>query len=223
MPEGIGAVPGRPEGPAEAGVRAVGDDHVPGPHRLDRARSRGAGRVAPATTPVFDDGRERLRCRPERRAGLDGRGPRPSRRGRGAAPRIRRTGSRGARATPARASLPWPIDRSPSKRWNSGERLGQSHVVELADRPRGEAVAAGLLAREALLLDDEHAVAALGEPVRGRGTGRSAADHQDVVRVSRECPARTYLHMRATPSSAPTRTRNREVGGSDLTMCRWRI
>ena len=39
------------------------------------------------------------------------------------------------------------------------ERLGEAHVVELADGPRREAVAAGLLAREALLLDDEHAVA----------------------------------------------------------------
>ena len=68
------------------------------------------------------------------------------------------------------------------------ERLGQAHVVELAHRPRREAVAAGLLAGEALLLDDQDPVAALGEPVAGRGARRSAADDQDVVRVRRATP-----------------------------------
>ena len=54
--------------------------------------------------------------------------------------------------------MPWAIDRSPSKRWNSRERVGETHVVELADGPRREPVAAGLLPGT-LLLDDEHVVA----------------------------------------------------------------
>ena len=38
------------------------------------------------------------------------------------------------------------------------ELAREAHVVELADGPRREAVAAGLLARELLLLDHEHPV-----------------------------------------------------------------
>ena len=38
------------------------------------------------------------------------------------------------------------------------ELLGETHVVELADRPRREAVAARLLPREPLLLDHHDAV-----------------------------------------------------------------
>ena len=64
------------------------------------------------------------------------------------------------------------------------EAIGQAHVVERGHRPRGEAVAAGLVAGEQLLLDDEDVVAGSGQPVGGGGTGRAAADHQDVGAVS---------------------------------------
>src|SRR5439155_17930136 len=57
-----------------------------------------------------------------------------------------------------------------------GERVGQPHVVQLAHRPRGQPVAARLLAWEPLLLDDEHPPALLGEPVRRRRTRPSYAD-----------------------------------------------
>ena len=91
--------------------------------------------------------------------------------------------------------------------------------MELADGPRGQAVAAGLLAREALLLDDEHPVAALGEPVapRPRPTGpppTTSTSHDRIVRsrsvlvalvismartdgiVARECPVACDSHER---------------------------
>src|SRR6185312_381301 len=56
----------------------------------------------------------------------------------------------------------------------------EPHVLELADRPRREAVAAGLLAREALLLDDQHPVPGPRQPVpRGR-TRWSATDDERV-------------------------------------------
>ena len=53
---------------------------------------------------------------------------------------------------------------------------------ELADRAGREPVAAGLLAREALLLDDEHAVPGLGEPVARRRARGTAADDERVPR-----------------------------------------
>ena len=56
--------------------------------------------------------------------------------------------------------------------------LGQPHVVELADGPGRQAVTAGLLAGEALLVDDEHPVALLREPVGRRRTGRPATDDE---------------------------------------------
>jgi len=62
-----------------------------------------------------------------------------------------------------------------------GERVGESHVVELAHGPRGQAVATRLVARKALLLDDEHAPAALREPVRRSRARRTRADDEHVV------------------------------------------
>ena len=57
--------------------------------------------------------------------------------------------------------------------------------MELADGPRREAVAARLLAGKSLLLDDQHAVPALGEPVRGRGARRTSTDDEHVATVVR--------------------------------------
>ena len=71
--------------------------------------------------------------------------------------------------------------RSPSKRWNSVEPLAEAHLVELVHGPRRQPVAAGLLARERLALDDDDVVAGLGQPVAGGRAGRATADDEDVV------------------------------------------
>ncbi len=117
---------------------------------------------------------------------------------------------------------------------------------ELAHRPGGQAVAAGLLAGEALLVDHEHRVALLREPVRGRRAGRTRPHDERVVarafhaqhrRARRHAPIATDraacrgrlgdLHLRcvAAPSSVvekhPTeglRGRSRGV----RTRGRWR-
>ena len=63
----------------------------------------------------------------------------------------------------------------------AGQGALEAHVGELADRAGGEAVAAGLLPGEVLLLDQGHVPAGLGQPVGAGGAGRAAADDQDVV------------------------------------------
>ena len=63
----------------------------------------------------------------------------------------------------------------------AGQLVGEAHVLELADRTGGEAVAAGLLAGVALPLDQHHVVAGAGQPV-GAGRARGpAADDQHVA------------------------------------------
>ncbi len=66
--------------------------------------------------------------------------------------------------------------------------VAEAHQLELVHRSGGEAVAAGLFAREGLLLDDRHRVAVTCQPISGRGSGRAAADHQHVG--GRCCAAR---------------------------------
>ena len=106
-----------------------------------------------------------------------------------------------------------------------GERLGETHVVELAHGPRREAVAARLLAREALLLDDQHPVPALGEPVarprrptdRRRRRGRrssvvaSACTRTDACarRCTRGRDPRSHDHIGAHANHAARRSRSR--------------
>ena len=60
------------------------------------------------------------------------------------------------------------------------QAVGEAHVGELAHRPGREAVAAGLLPREGLALQDAHVVAGLGQPVAGGGAGGAATDDEDV-------------------------------------------
>ena len=48
----------------------------------------------------------------------------------------------------------------------------EPHVVELADRPGGEAVAAGLLPGEVLLLDDDDIPPGFCQPIGARRTLR---------------------------------------------------
>ena len=54
-----------------------------------------------------------------------------------------------------------------------GDLLLEAHGPELGDGPRGEAVAAGLLARERLLLDDHDVAPGPGQPVPGRRARRA--------------------------------------------------
>ena len=62
------------------------------------------------------------------------------------------------------------------------QRVAEAHLLELVDGARREPVAARLLARECLALDDDDVVAGACEPV-GRGrAGGTAADDEDVVR-----------------------------------------
>ena len=176
--QGIGAVAGGAERPPEAGVRAVGDDHVAGPHRLGRRRRR-VGRPRRSTRPSSTSGSTASAPGQSVGAGLRPPGRPPSRRGRGAAPRSRTSGKSGCSGHASSRVTPCAIERRPSKRWNSASAVGETHVVELADRAGREAVAAGLLAREALLLDDEDPVArrrrASTRPPRPRARRRRRA------------------------------------------------
>src|SRR5262249_19078596 len=65
----------------------------------------------------------------------------------------------------------------------SGERGAETHVLQLADRPRREPVATGLLAREALLLHDEHAMSGSCQPVTRRGTRGTTTDDERVPTI----------------------------------------
>ena len=101
-----------------------------------------------------------------------------------------------------------------------GDLLLEPHGPELGDRPRREAVAAGLLPRERLLLDDHHVAPGPAEPVPGRRAGRPAADDEDVVAVRRghgvSLPVapeptgnRSSARRRGSPRGSPPRRRAR--------------
>jgi hypothetical protein len=60
--------------------------------------------------------------------------------------------------------------------------VAEAHLLELVDGAGREAVAAGLLARERLALDDGDVVALLGQPVAGGGARRSGADDEHLGR-----------------------------------------
>ena len=180
--QGVTPVPGRPEGPAEPGVRAVGDDHVARPHDLGRTRIR-----APDDRTVDDPrdqgGCDRLRRRPERGSGLH--------RDLGhhlvelPAPHDVAVGREVGVGRPRQFEGDPVRDRpQPLEALELRERPGETHVVELPHGPRGEPIAAGLLAREALLLDDEHPPSPLREPERGGGARRARADHENVVAIA---------------------------------------
>ena len=65
----------------------------------------------------------------------------------------------------------------------TGQRALQVHVGQLADGPRREPVAAGLLPGELLLLHHDHVPAGVGQPVGARGAGGPGADDHHVVDV----------------------------------------
>jgi hypothetical protein len=59
----------------------------------------------------------------------------------------------------------------------------EAHLPDLVDRPRGQAVAAGLVPREGLALQHADVMAGLGQPEPGGAPGRPPADDEDVVAV----------------------------------------
>src|SRR5580658_10274074 len=63
----------------------------------------------------------------------------------------------------------------------AGQLVGETHVLQLANRTGGEAIAAGLLARVALAFHHDHVVASAGEPIGARRPRRPATDHQYVA------------------------------------------
>jgi len=69
--------------------------------------------------------------------------------------------------------------------------IAETHLVQLMDGARREAIATRLLARERLPFDDRDFVAELGEPVRGGGTGGTSPDHQYVSRCGHSTGRRT--------------------------------
>ena len=114
--------------------------------------------------------------------GGDRRSRPPSRRARGGARRSRscgNTGCAGHCSSSCAAHARWRAARR-SGGTGPARRPGPCRASCLHGAGR-QAVAAGLLAGERLALDDGDVVAVAGEPVRGRGAGRAAADDEDVV------------------------------------------
>ena len=189
----VAAVPRGAEGPPEAGVGAVGDDHVAGPDRFRRRRPvlrhRGPGEQA-----VLQDRGDGLRAVPDGGAGLD--------RALGdhlvelAAANDIAVGREVGMFGPGELERDAVGDRAQSvEALEPFEAFGETDVVQLAHGARSETVAAGLLARKALLLHGKHSTTALREPIRSRRTRRSRADDEDVVRVVRSACSRAHDHM----------------------------
>ena len=194
--ERVVPVPGGAEGPAEAGVGPVGHHDVAGPHLVLVARRRGR---APWPRRSWGAPR-RLGARPADvpggggvEDGSDGLGPLPHRGPRLGGPLGHQlvevvAGDDVAHGRERRVVGPGhlhghPVGARPQavEAVRPGQGAREPHVGELADRARGEAVTAGLLPREVLLLDHHHVPAGVGQPVRaGRARG-AAPDHHDVV------------------------------------------
>ena len=68
---------------------------------------------------------------------------------------------------------PKPKARRPRVAVRAGQGALEAHVGQLAHGPRREAVAAGLLPRELLLLHDDDVPAGVGQPVAAGGTRRA--------------------------------------------------
>ena len=170
--ERIRAVARRAERPPEAGVGAVGHEHVARPDRLGDPGLLALHHRA-AHEAVLDQRLDGLGGRPERRARLH--------RDVGdhlveVAPThdvavVGKVGVVGPRQL-ERDAVP---DRPQAvEALELGEALARGPCRSSCFTARGrEAVAARLLTGEPLLLDHQHPVAALGEPVRGRRAGRA--------------------------------------------------
>src|SRR5439155_7540189 len=74
-----------------------------------------------------------------------------------------------------------------------GQCPTEPHVVELFHGSRSEPDTARLLTWEALLLDEQHVVAGLGQPVRTRRPGGPGADNEDIPLAHRH----SFAHLSA--------------------------
>jgi hypothetical protein len=72
--------------------------------------------------------------------------------------------------------------------------LAQTHGVKGPHRPRGQPVAADLVAGVALLLAQQHPGAAVGQMEGGGGTTGTSADHQRVVGVA-HLTSQWHVHL----------------------------
>src|ERR1700722_13580843 len=115
------------------------------------------------------------------------------------------------------------------------ELVAKTHLVELANRSRRQAVATGLVTREVLPFNDEHVGTALREPVGrcGAGGARSDDEHVAVIlfRQRRTSPARVHRseHSKTVsavtpmfwPNVSPGRSRARlDIRNSNVTRAR---
>ena len=154
-------VPAGADGTPEARVGAVGDHEIAGPHRLRVGAVLPRNERAPHQAAV-DDRRHRLGSLPQLGAGLLG--PLGDHRVEVV------TGDHVAVGGEARYGRPLEVE-GPTERDRpetdeavvSGQSVGQAHVVELLDGPRGQPVAAGLLSGEPLLLDQQDVVPGFGQ------------------------------------------------------------
>ncbi len=107
------------------------------------------------------------------------------------------------------SSWPNPAARSPRFVAPPAHPLAQAQVLQLRDRPRGQAVAAGLVAGEDGRVGEDDVVAGLGGPRRGRGPGGAGADDED-VRTRRGVHALQHAAgSTGQPGSRLRRTRRR--------------
>ncbi len=84
-----------------------------------------------------------------------------------------------------------PVGAEPAVLVGAGQGLFEPHVRQLAHRPGGQAVPAGLLTGKVLLLDHGHVPAGVRQPVGARGSRRASADDDDVVDLDRRRPLGT--------------------------------
>jgi hypothetical protein len=92
------------------------------------------------------------------------------------------------------------------------------HTVQLADRPRGEPVAADLLAREGGLVQQQHVQPGLGKVVGGGRPGRPGPHHDDVGVLPGAAGGRAGCHGWRDLAGRRTGDRERfhEVAGSSV-------
>ncbi len=81
-----------------------------------------------------------------------------------------------------------PVGPQPGEAVRAGQGVLESHVGQLAHRPRRQPVAARLLPRELLLLHHHDVPAGVGQPVAARGPGGPGAHHHHVVHPLRRAP-----------------------------------
>src|SRR5581483_10913554 len=157
--------------------------------------------------PVLDDRSDRLRTGPQLRPRVDG--PLGDHRVEIPAPHDVAVGREDRMVGPGELERDAVRDRAEAvEALVSREPVLQPHVVELPHRARREAVAARLLAREALAFDREHASPAAREPVRRGGTRGSGADDEHVVPLAHVPRSRAYGAGRSGPASAPLTLRS---------------